>query len=124
MADATISLFSEFPSSVIIESLSDFDGSALTGTPTKGGGFTYSNQAGAGLLEFPLPTKVLQIAYRGGGTLTIAQVTGPHEVVIGTISSTGIFATPIMFTKGQKLKLTSTGGTTPVAIITGQLVIV
>lgn len=124
MADATISLFSEFPSSVIIESLSDFNGSALSGTPTKGGGFTYSNQAGGGLLEFLLPTKILQISYRGGGTLTIVQVVGSHEITLGTISNAGIFTVPVVFAKGQKLKLTSAGATLPAVVITGQLMVV
>ena len=124
MPGPTYSLFSEQPASVILESSSNFDGTAQTGTPAKSaGGLKYPAQAGGGLFNFSVQTRVVQIAYKGGGTLTIKQVTGTVEITIGTISSEGAFTTPILFTKGQQLKLLSAGATSPIAIVTAQEVV-
>lgn len=124
MPGPTYSLFSEQPASVIIESSSNFDGTAQTGTPSKSlGGLKYPAQAGGGLFAFFVPTRLLQISYKGGGTLTIKQVIGDVEVTVGTITSMGVFTTPVMFTKGHMLKLESAGATTPVAAITAQEVV-
>lgn len=124
MPGPTYSLFSELPASVIIETSSNFDGTIQTGKPARSaGGFKYPVQPGGGLFAFSVATRLLQIAYKGGGTLTIKQVTGDAEITIGTISGEGLYTTATLFTKGQFLKLENSGASPAMAVITAQEVV-
>ena len=123
---ATIKYFGRFPTTMVLQSSSNFDGTAQTGTPTLAPGiYTFPAQAGGGLYNFhEVPIEVKQIAYSGGGTCTVTKVVGPvgapvQSVVMATLSSgTPADQVQIYLSPGEALLFSSSGGTNPVLSIT------
>lgn len=118
----TIKYFGRFPTVIVFQGSSSFDGTAQTGTPTIAPGiYTFPLQAGGGLYNFhESPIQVKQIAYSGGGTCLVKKViNGVQTVLIATLTT----AAPVDFVDfylapAETLVITSSGDTTPVITIT------
>lgn len=138
MATPTIVYFGAKPTSIIMQSSTNFNGTAQTGSPTLSAGFyTFPAQAGGGLYNLHEKTGtgeqivVLSITYMGGGTLTVQRAFSilnpgtPPMSPVGTISSSGdLTLSPgqLVLPPGEELVFTSSGGTSPVVIVTAMLV--
>lgn len=123
----TVKYFGSAPTTIIMQSSSNFDGSAQTGDPVITPGlYTFPAQAAGGKFDFhEEAVKVLNVVYRGGGTLTIKKVfkliSGTPKATVGTVSSEGAFNTVINLAPGEYLEFTSAGGTNPMVEVTSQL---
>jgi hypothetical protein len=128
---ATVQYFGRFPTVIVMQSSSQFDGTtAQSAAPVISPGvYTFPAQAGGGLYAFHQdPVEIKQIACSGGGTVTVTKVVGTPgstpvmSSAIGSITG----AIPANFTNlflapGEYLQFTSSGSTTPKVSITGQL---
>jgi hypothetical protein len=121
----TIAYFGRQPTTIVLQSSDQFNGTAQTGTPTiTPGVYTFAPQSGGGLYNFHCapnpagPVTVKQIAYKGGGTLTVKTVVAGIEVVIGTITSEGALFTDISLSVNEALKFSTSGATNPVVAVT------
>jgi hypothetical protein len=135
MATPTIVFFGEAPTKIIMQSSSQFTGSAQTGTPTLSpGAYLFPVQAGGGLYNMhelvgcQESITVVSITYAGGGTLTINRqnslVASPLVSPLGTIAASGDLnfqPGEITIAPGEELLFTTTGATNPVVGITGML---
>jgi hypothetical protein len=90
---ATNSYFSSIPCTVILQTSSGFDGTAVTGTPTQGPGeWVFPAQAGGGLYNFHTvygtPIRIQDISYQGSGTCTVNQIINGTATPIAALSGT------------------------------------
>lgn len=115
---------SAVPSTVFLESSTNFDGSAQSGAVTVGGGVSrYAAQAAGGLLPtFDHTVEVSQILYLGGGTLTVLLVdtVSGAEIPLGTITTSGMLDKKVVAHPKMRLKFTSSGATNPKVFVTGR----
>lgn len=108
---ATVKPFGRLPTTVVLQTSDNFDGTAPTGTPTIAGGVVaYPEQAGGG--QFKLHDKVIEIldaSSLGGGSLTIVRkvqgTTALSVPVSGLSDLKGMQLPP-----GEWLEISSTGG--------------
>lgn len=122
---ATIKYFGRFPTTVVLQSSTNFDGTAQTGTPAiTPGVYTFPEQVGGGLYNLHEgPIEVKQIAYSGGGACLVTKVmstTSPaQEVLLATLdNTTPTDLTNFFLAPGEYLKITSSGATTPKITLT------
>lgn len=123
---ATIKYFGRFPTTIVLCSSSQFNGSAQTSAPVLSPGvYTFPVQAGGGLYAFhDIPVEIKQVTYSGGGTCTITKAVGTvgspiQQTVLATLNTT----TPVDYTNfylspGEHLLFSTTGATNPVLAIT------
>lgn len=127
----TIKYFGRFPTVILMQATGDFDGTTLQAvapviTP---GLYTFAAQAGGGVFNFHEdPIEVKQIAYSGGGTLTVTKVVGVpgtavQSSVIASITGSGVTVSlsNIFVSPGEYLKFVSSGGTAAKVSVTSQL---
>lgn len=119
----TIKYFGQNPTTIVMKSSSNFDGTtAQAALPVITPGlYTFPAQAGGGLYNFhEYPVDVMEVAYKGGGTLTINKIlSSGGTVVVGTIAGTGVFfQESFSVMPGEVLQFVSSGGTTPELAIT------
>ena len=126
----TIKYFGRFSSVIVMQSSSSFDGTTLQGsdpviTP---GTYVFPAQAGGGVFNLHEdPIEVKQIAYAGGGTLTVTKVVGTlASPVMSSVVEVITGATPVNFSNlflspGELLQFTSSGGSSPKISVTSQL---
>lgn len=119
----TIAFFGQNPSTIELQSSTDFNGTAHTGVPViTPGKYTFPPQAGGGLFNFhDYPIDIKNITYRGGGTLTITKTIAGGDAVIATISTQGEYFENTTISPGDYLKFTTSGATNPSIAITSQL---
>ena len=135
MPAATVVYFGQHPSTIVMQSSSNFDGTVQTGVPTITPAlYVFPLQAGGGLYNFHSlvgtqePVSVLSISYKGGGTLTIkrqlSSLAGTPMITVGQITTEG----DLVFEEGdltlspnEDLIITSTGATNPIVSITAML---
>lgn len=127
---ATISYFGRFPTVIFMQATDEFDGTTLQAsapviTP---GLYTFAPQSGGGVFNFHTdPIEVKQIAFAGGGTLTVSKVVGAPgspvmtsvvEIITGTapVNFSNLYVSP-----GEYLKFVSSGSTSPQVTIVSQM---
>jgi hypothetical protein len=123
MADTVY--FGQFPTTILLQSSTTFNGEANTGTLTLTPGmYTFAPAAGGGLYSFHYNTiivKQIEFGVSGGtlGTLTVTKVlsasndggTPIMSVVVATLNtSTPTYTQDIYLTAGEYLEFTSSGG--------------
>ena len=127
---ATIYYFGRFPTTIVMQSNSQFNGTAQTGTPViSQGAYTFPVQAAGGLYDFhDVPVEVKQISYSGGGTCTVTKVVVDingdvlQQAVVATLSSsTPIYNVNTYIDPNEYLTFSTSGATNPVVAITAQL---
>lgn len=123
----TVKYFGSAPTAIILQTSDNFDGDDQTGdaviTP---GLYTFPEQAGGGKFNYhEEPVKVLAIAYKGSGNLTVSKVfgniSGSPESVVTTVSPNGSYNSPINLVPGEYLKFTSVGAAGKIVEITSQM---
>ena len=112
MADPTISYFGQFPTTIVFQTSSGFNGTAQTATPQiTPGVYTFPVQAGGG--EYDLHDNTIRVegvTFKGSGTLTIKKSVAGLEASIGTITGgEGSYALDILVTPSESLKFYSSG---------------
>lgn len=127
---ATIKYFGRFPTTILMQSSSQLDGATLQAadpviTP---GLYSFAAQAGGGVFAFhDEPIEIKQVAYSGGGTLTVTKVVGtPGSPIMSSVVESITGSTPVSFSNlflspGEFLKFSSSGGTNPQISVTSQL---
>lgn len=133
MANPTIIYFGASPTTIVMQSSSNFDGTEQTGTPALSPGlYTFPVQVGGGLYDMHEkvgngdPITILSISYAGGGTLTVKRKLEAANVSfqIGTVSTQGdLTFNPgeLTLNEGEQLVFTSATATNPVIAITAVL---
>lgn len=130
MANPTIEFLGTESNTIIMQSSTNFDGTAQTSDPDLGGGIaTFPVQVGGGLFNFHKRSAVAieNITFKGyvlspAGVLTIKRVVNGTEIIIGTITNEGLFSSKIILAPGESLKFVSSGATNPVLAITARYV--
>lgn len=118
---ATISYFGQFPTTIILRSSTDFDGTtAQSSDPVITPGlYTFPVQAGGGVYNFHTEgIEVQNITYAGGGTLSIYKVMAGISALIKTITAQGESFDNTVLNAGESLKFVSSGATNPIVAIT------
>jgi len=127
---ATIYYFGRFPTTIVMQSSTQFNGTAQTGTPVMSpGAYTFPVQAGGGLYAFhDLPIEVEQISFSGGSTCTVTKVVEDsngstlQSTTLATLNSSNpIYNTKTFLTPNEYLTFSSSGGANPVVAITAHL---
>jgi len=135
MPAPTIVYFGQHPSTIIMQSSTNFNGSAQTGTPTLSPAlYVFPAQAGGGLYNFhdlvgcQESITILSISYKGGGSLQVNKVfntvSGTPSLLVGTITSAGDLTFEegdLTLAPGVDLTFVSSGGTTPIVAVTAML---
>jgi hypothetical protein len=124
----TVKYFGRFPTVIVMQSSSQFDGSSPQGSPAviSPGVYTFPAQAGGGVYAFhETPVEVKQIAFAGGGTLTVTKVIGvfggatvASSVIAVITGATPVDLTQFFLSPGEYLTMVSSGGSNPVVSIT------
>ena len=131
----SIVFFGKNPSTIILQSSTNFDGTAQGTDPVITPGlYTFPAQAGGGLYNFhdfvgtQEAVSVQSISYAGGGTLTVKRklqtAAGTPSITIGTVTTQGDLAfedNGLVLSFNEDLVFTSSGGTSPVIAITAKL---
>ena len=128
---ATVKYFGRFPTTIVLQSSGQFVGAAVpTGqaviTP---GLYVFPADADSGVYDFHEdPVEIRQIAFSGGGTLTVTKVVGVFggatvmSSVIATITgTTPVDLTNFFLSPGEYLTFSSSGSTTPKISVTANL---
>jgi hypothetical protein len=134
----TIVYFGRFPSVVVMQSTTNFDGTTPQSSPPvlSPGIYTFPPQAGGGVYAFhqgspgfynstQMQIEVKQVAYAGGGTLTITKVVGiagqtpvMSSVVEVITSADPVNLSDLFLAPGEYLTFVSSGATNPQISIT------
>jgi hypothetical protein len=112
MPGPTIEYFGQLPTTIVLKTTDNFNGSAMTGTPVITPAlYTFPAQAGGGEFDFHNePIDVKNISYGGLGTLSIYKVVGGKDVLLATLSPTsGEMFENTTLSPGEKLKFVSAG---------------
>jgi hypothetical protein len=131
----SIVFFGKNPSTIILQSSTNFDGTAQGSDPAITPGlYTFPAQAGGGLYNFhdlvgtQEAISIQSISYLGGGTLTVKRklqsAVGTPTVTIGTVTTQGdlVFEdNSLVLPFHEDLVFTSSGGTSPVIAVTAKL---
>ena len=127
---ATIKYFGRFPTTIVLQSSSNFDGSAQTGAPVITPGlYVFPVQAAGGLFAYHEdPIEIKQIAYAGSGTLTVTKVVGNPggPTIMTSVVETVSGATPIILSNfflspGEYLTFSTSGGGTKQVSVTSHM---
>lgn len=126
---ATIKYFGRFPSVIVMQASDEFDGTTPQSslpviTP---GMYVFPAQSGGGVYNFHEgPIEVKQIAYSGGGTLTVTKVVvdSSNATIMSSVVESITGTVPVAFNnlflaRNEHLAFSSSGGTTPKISITG-----
>jgi hypothetical protein len=126
---ATIKYFGRFPSVIMMQASDEFDGTTPQGSlpVISPGMYVFPAQSGGGVYNFHEgPVEIKQIAYAGGGTLTVTKVVtdGNGTTLMSSVVETITSPTPANFSnlylqRNEHLALVSSGGTNPKVTITG-----
>ena len=112
MADPIISYFGEYPTTMVMQTSSGFNGTAQTALPViTAAVYTFPAQAGGGLYAFHDNTvRVSAVTFKGTGTLTIKKTVGAQDATLGSVTNgEGAYTTSIIVSPGESLKFFSTG---------------
>jgi hypothetical protein len=128
---ATVKYFGRFPTTIVLQSSGQFVGSAA---PTSQavitpGLYVFPADADSGVYAFHEdPVEVKQIAFSGGGTLTVTKVVGVFggattmsSVIAVITGATPVDLTNFFLSPGEYLTFASSGSTAPKISITGHL---
>ncbi len=122
MAEPTISYFGQFPTTILFQTTSGFNGGAQTGAPVLTPGvYTFSAQPGGGHYNFhDHAVKIHGITFKGAGSLVVKKDLSGQEAKIAEITSgEGERLGETILAPGESLKFYSTGAGT--LTITGSL---
>lgn len=122
---ATVKYFGRFPTTIVMQSSSSFDGTAQTGAAVITPGlYIFPSQAGGGLYNFhDHPVEVKQISVSGGGSVVVTQfvldsagATVASSVVATLSGNTDTFFNNLILVPNVILKFTGGSGTPKVTI--------
>jgi len=140
MANPTIVFFGQMPTTIVMQSTSQFDGttpqtiSYPTNPVMSPALYVFAPQAGGGLYNFhdlvgtQESITILSISYKGGGSLAVSRyysnVAGTPSIPVGTITTAGdlVFETgDLTLSPYEDLTFISTGATNPIVAVTAML---
>lgn len=127
MVAPTIVYFGQYPSTVVLQSSDNMNGTAMTGTPViTPGVITFPVQSQGGLFKFHTEgVNVIGIDYQGGGTLTVKKMLSSGALItIATQTGDGHVNLPGQMTSlmpGEALQFFTAGATTPTVAVTSQI---
>lgn len=126
MASASFDLFGQTPTTIILTTSDNFNGTAQTADPSiSSGTAVFPSQAGGGLVNYHRrPIKIKQISVTGGGTTSvkIAYPGVAAEVEVASLAANeSSKSVDIALPFGASLKISTASGASPkTAVIVGQ----